>query len=226
MPDIIQWPCNMRRVHAEYFLRWTTRSVGFSLAGHEQIVTPNAGVWEVSITFPRLFKPEDVKSFEAKVSKMRGRTNIANVCICDPYKYAPDVGGREIPFSDGTWFSDGRGFADPSGGANPAYTAVPAAVGATSITLDMVGPPAIPPMQIGDMFSVNGFLHRVTASSSAGLIEFEPPLRRPVSGFTSLRTNPPQFYGRFATDDEGRMMREYLKWGEQVTVRFVEAFDR
>ena len=226
MPDIIQWPCNMRRVHAEYFLRWTTRSVGFSLAGHEQIVAPNAGVWEVTITFPRSFDGTDVKSFEAKVAQMRGRANIAAMCICDPYKYAPVVPPRDVPFSDGTWFTDGRGFTDPTGGANPAYVRTAAVAGATAVFVDLTGPPVIPQLRVGDMFSSNGFLHRVTSVAPTGLVRFEPPLRRPIPAWTALQTNPAVFYGRFATDEEGRRMREYLKWGEQVTVRFVEAFDR
>lgn len=225
MPSIIDWPCSMRRVHAEYFLRWTNRSAGFSLAGHEQIVTPNAAVWEVSVTFPRTFSGDDLKAFEAKVSQMRGRTNIADLCICDPYKYGHDVSPRQTPFSDGTWFSDGTGFAELSG-TNAVIASLDRPAGATTVHVDLVGPPSIPRFRVGDMFSVSGFLYRVVSSNAAGVVAIEPPLRRPITAGTALRTDPPNFYGRFATDDQGRRMREYLKWGEQVTVNFVEAFDR
>ena len=227
MPDIIPWPCNMRRVHATYFLRWTTRSVGFSLAGHEQVVAPNAAVWEVSVTFPRSFDETDVKTFEAKVSQMRGRFNVANMCICDPYKYGSNINPAQTAFSDGTWFADGTGFTDSSQGSQPVVTTAAAAAGDTVVIIDLVGPPAIPPMRIGDMFSANGFLYRVIFMNEVtGGVAFEPPLREAIPSGTALQTDPPFFYGRFASDDEGRRMREYLKWGEQVTVNFVEAFDR
>lgn len=226
MPDIIDWPCNMRRVHAEYFLRWTTRSVGMSLAGHEQIVAPNAAVWEVSVTFPREFNQQDVKDFEVKVSQMRGRYNVADLCICDPYKYGSDVSPAQVAFSDGTWFTDGTGFADASSGTAVMETTAAASAGDNALSVDLAGPPVIPAFRRGDMFSVNGFLYRVTAAFPGGIVNFEPPLREAIPSGTALQTDPPNFYGRFATDEEGRRMREFLKWGEQVTVRFVEAFDR
>lgn len=229
MPDIISWPCNMVRVHAEYFLRWTTRSVGMSLAGHNQIVAPNAAVWEVSVTFPRSFNETDVKEFEAKVSQMRGRFNVADVCICDPYKYGSGVSPAQVGFTDGTWFTDGTGFTDVSltgGGTHPVVTTSAAAAGDNTLTVDLAGPPIIPPFRIGDMFSANGFLYRVVSADGSGNVSFEPPLRETITNGTALQTDPPNFYGRFATDEEGRRMREFLKWGEQVTVSFVEAFDR
>lgn len=226
MPEIIEWPCNMRRVHAQYFLRWTTRSVGFSLAGHEQIVAPNAAVWEVSVTFPREFVQQDVKDFEAIVSQMRGRFNVADICLCDPYKYGSDVSPAQMPFSDGTWFTDGTGHIDTNGGTAPMVTTSAASAGDTTFNVDLAGPPIIPPFRRGDMFSVNGFLYRVVGRTAGGWVRFEPPLREDVATGTTLVTDPPHFYGRFATDDEGRRTREFLKWGEQVTVNFVEAFDR
>lgn len=229
MPDIIPWPCDMRRVHAEYFIKWTTRSVGFSLAGHEQIVAPNAGVWEVSVTFPREFDAVSVRQFEAKVARMRGRFNIADLCLCDPLKFGAEDNPAQIGFTDGTWFTDGTGFTDPAmtgGGSQPVLTSAAAAAGATTISVDLVGPPEIPQMRQGHMFSVNGYLYRVVWAVADGSMGIEPPLREAIPAGTQLQTDPPHFYGRFATDEEGRRMREYLKWGEQVTVRFVEAFDR
>ena len=226
MPVIVDWPCSMRRVHAEYFLRWTTRSAGISMAGREQIVSANSAVWEVSVTFPREFNGDEVKRFEAKVAQMRGRLNIADLCICDPLKYGSSVSPVQTPFSDGSWFSDGTGFADPSLGTQPVLTTLARPAGVTSLVVDLAGPPVIPRLRTGDMFSVEGFLYRVISTSPGGAVNIEPPLRRPLAAGVALQTDPPHFYGRFATDDEGRRMREYLKWGDQVTVRFIEAFDR
>src|SRR5690606_11951799 len=180
MPEIIEWPCNMRRVHAQYFLRWTTRSVGFSMAGHEQIVAPNAAVWEVSVTFPREFVQQDVKDFEAIVSQMRGRFNVADICLCDPYKYGANVSPAQMPFSDGTWFTDGTGHIDSNGGVAPMVTTSAAAAGDTTFNVDLDGPPIIPAFRRGDMFSVNGFLYRVVGRTAGGWVRFEPPLREDV----------------------------------------------
>ncbi|WP_245999484.1 hypothetical protein [Paracoccus methylarcula] len=200
-----------------------------SLAGHEQIVAPNAAVWEVAITFPRYFNEADLRDFERKVSMMRGRYNVVDLCICDPYKYGSGVNPKQVGFDDGTWFTDGTGFTDADitgGGSQPVLTSSSASAGDTEITIDLAGPPEIPMMRLNDFFSINGFLYKVCGRLASGWMRIEPPLRENVPSGTQIDVDPPHFFGRFATDDEGRRMREFLKWGEQVTVRFVEAFDR
>lgn len=226
MAEIINWPCNAGRVSAEYFLKWTTRSVGVSLAGHEQIVAPNAAVWEVTITFSGMPLDPDLRQFEARVSRMRGRFNVANLCLCGPGSYDGDYSPTQTPFSDGTWFADGTGHIDSTAGAAPVVTTAAAAAGANSITVDLEGPPVIPYMREGHMFSVNGFLYRVVWTSEAGAMGIEPPLREAIPSGTTLQTDPPHFYGRFASDNEGRAVREWLRWSDPVTIKFIEAFDR
>ncbi len=39
-------------------------------------------------------------------------------------------------------------------------------------------------------------------------------------------TDPPRFYGRFIDDMQGQRTREMLKWGQSITISFIEAFDR
>lgn len=225
MPEIIEWPCDLGVRDTDFFLKWTTRSAGRLLAGHEQIVGVNAAVWEVSLTFARTFNGDRLRRFEALVARMRGRQNVAALCVCDPYRYGPRVAPQQWPHDDGTWFSDGTGYADgPTGAMQPLLASAPAAVGATSVSVGLTNP-VRPNLRIGDMFSRSGFLYR-TVGVAGSVVQFEPPLRRAIAVDDALTTNPPKFFGRFATDDEGRRVRENLKWGAQVTVNFVEAFDR
>lgn len=226
MAQIINWPCSLGLRETDFFLRWTTRSAGRSLAGHEQIIGVNSAVWEVTLTLARSFDQTQVKTFEALVARMRGRQNIANLCICDPYRYSARVSPLQTPFSDGTWFDDGTGFAEPiSAGTQPLVVTTGGAVGATQIFVGLTVPTRSN-LRIGDMFSLNGFLYRVVDSGAAGRVDFEPPLRQAIPVGATLVVNPPRFFGRFATDDEGRRPREMLKWGREVSITFVEAFDR
>ncbi|AGT08353.1 hypothetical protein [Paracoccus aminophilus] len=225
MPEIIEWPCGLGLRDTDFFLKWTTRSAGRNLAGSEQIIGVNSAVWEVSLTFGQTFKADRLRAFEVLVTRMRGRTNIASLCICDPFRYGPRVAPRQWPFDDDVWFSDGTGFADPTSGMQDLLLKAAASAGATSFVTETSNPTR-PNLRPGDMFSRDGFLYRVTGSQPGGQVSFEPPLRANLPLGVRLVTDPPRFYGRFASDDEGRRVRENLKWGQQVTVNFVEAFDR
>ncbi|WP_028716880.1 hypothetical protein [Paracoccus sp. J39] len=226
MPEIIDWPCNLiRALDVSYFIQWTSREAGANLAGVPQILTPNMGVWRVDITIPRDFDGTRVKEFEALVSEMRGRYNVANLCICDPYKYGSRVSPKQFPFADGTWFSDGTGFADPTQGTESIVTTAPVAAGDNQLYVELTNP-VRPSFRLGDMFSVNGFLYRVVRRNAAGWVKFEPSARAPIPAGTVLQTNPPRFRGRFLDDMQGQRTRQYLKWGQSITVSFIEAFDR
>ncbi|MEG4645197.1 hypothetical protein BDE18_0414 [Paracoccus pantotrophus] len=226
MPEVIAWPCSLTRpMDVSYFIQWTSRDAGANLAGVAQVLAPSMGAWRVDITIPRDFDGTRVKELEALVSEMRGRYNVANLCICDPYKYGPRVSPVQTPFSDGTWFSDGTGFTDPAAGTQPLLTSAVVAAGDNELYVDLTNP-VRPSLRIGDMFSVNGFLYRVVRRNSAGWVKFEPSARRPIAAGTALTTNPPRFFGRFVDDMQGQRTREMLKWGQSITISFIEAFDR
>ena len=226
MPEIIDWPCSLTRpLDVSYFIQRTTRDAGANLAGVPQVIAPDMGVWRVDVTIPRTFDGTRVKEFEALVSEMRGRYNVANLCICDPYKYGAAVSPRQWPFTDGTWFSDGTGFADPAGGSEPLLITAAVAAGDNQLYTDLANP-VRPSLRIGDMFSVNGFLYRVVRRNDAGWVRFEPSARAAIPAGTALQTNPPRFFGRFVDDMQGQRTRELLRWGQSITVSFVEAFDR
>lgn len=228
MVEVIDWPCSlMRPLDVSYFIQWTSREAGANLHGVPQIISPDIGVWRVDITIPREFDGTRLKQLEAKVSRMRGRYNVADLCICDPYKYGSGVSPVQYPFTDGTWFTDGTGFADATAGAAPVVTTTALAAGGNVLQVDLAGPPAIPHLRLGDMFSVNGFLYRVVGRNvSNGQIRFEPSAREAIPSGTALVTDPPRFYGRFIDDSQGQRTRQFLKWGQSITLSFIEAFDR
>lgn len=226
MVEVIDWPCDLTRpLDVSYFIHWNSRDAGANLYGVPQIVAPGVGIWRVDITIPREFDGTRMKLLEAKVSEMRGRYNVADLCICDPYKYGSNVSPRQYPFSDNTWFSDGTGFADPASGAHPLVTTAPAVAGVNLLNVSLADP-VRPRLRIGDMFSINGFLYRVVAANAGGSVRFEPGLRQDVPAGTELVTDPPRFRGRFIDDGQGQRTREFLRWGSQVTLSFIEAFDR
>ena len=226
MPDVISWPCSLTRpMDVSYFIQWTSRDAGANLAGVSQVLAPGMGSWRVDITVPRDIDGARVKEFEALVSEMRGRYNVADLCICDPYKYGPLVSPAQTTFSDGTWFSDGTGFTDPAAGTELMITTNARAAGDNELYVGLTNP-VRPSFRIGDMFSVNGFLYRVVRRNSSGWVKFEPSARRSISAGTVLTTNPPHFFGRFVDDMQGQRTREMLKWGQSITVSFIEAFDR
>lgn len=227
MVDVITWPCDLLRpLDVSYFIQWGSRDAGANLHGIPQILSPGVGFWRVDITISREFDGTRLKQLEAKVSQMRGRYNVADLCICDPYKYGPEVSPAQFPFTDGTWFSDGTGFADPALGTEPLVTTAAVAAGDNLLTVGLTDP-VRPAFRVGDLFSVNGFLYRVTVvNQSNGNVRFEPPARADIPSGTPLVTDPPRFYGRFVDDSQGQRTREYLRWGAQTTISFVEAFDR
>ena len=225
MVKLIEWDCDIRKLDVSYFIQWNSRDAGANLAGVSQILAPQMGVWRVDITLPREFDGTRVKQFEALVSQMRGRYNVANLCVCDPYKYDAGVSPMQYPFDDGEWFDDGTGFSDGTGGVQPLVLTADVAVGDNQLYLDLTDP-VRPGPRVGDMFSSGGFLYRVVGRNSAGWVSFEPSARAAMAEGNSPNFSAPRFYGRFVDDMQGQRMREMLKWGQQITLSFVEAFDR
>lgn len=221
---VIDWPCELvRALDVSYFIQWTSREAGANLMGVPQIVTPGIGLWRVDVTIPREFDGARIKALEAKVSQMRGRYNVARLCVCDPYRYSSAVSPQQTPFSDGTWFSDGTGFAENSV-VQALVTTAAVAAGANQLAVQLSNP-ARPQLRIGDMFSVSGFLYRVVDTSGATVF-FEPSARIAIPAGTTLQTDPPVIQCRFIDDSQGMRTRELLRWGSQITLSFVEAFDR
>ncbi|WP_282029237.1 hypothetical protein [Paracoccus marcusii] len=225
MPELIEWPRDlMRIVDATYFPKSSTRSAGRGLSGSEQIIGTETSEWTVALTFALDFNSDRMRRFEAQVAMMRGRLNSALLPICDPFRYGNRVSPLQESWRDSTFFSDDTGW---SSGAvvQPLQTAAAASAGDSQLTTQLADP-LRPSLRVGDFFTHDGWLHQVVRRNEAGWVRFEPPLRRPIASGRTLLTDPPMWRCRFASDEEGRRMRERLRWGATVTVNFVEDFDR
>lgn len=226
MVAIIAWPCGLLRPQAVgVFLRPFSRSAGMSLTGNEQVLTSGASRWEVTIDLGQQFDRDIVRQFEVLVGQMQGRKNIASICICDPYKYGAKRAPLQQPWNDGTYFSDGTGWIAPSGGVQPLVVSAGCAAGATTITVGLTNPTR-PAPEPGDYFSTSGWLYRVVSVTSGGIVTFHPAARRAIAAGVALATDPPRIYAHFADDDQGRRMRKFGRWGADLSLTFVEAFDR
>ena len=225
MAELIEWPADLLRVvDATYFIRTQGRSAGRGLSGHEQVISSDTGTWMVSLTLAQEFDGERMRRFEAQVAMMRGRLNAALLPICDPFRYGERVAPSHIRHSDTTLHSDGTG-AFAGSGVEPMKTAAAVSAGASQMTTILTDP-SRPSLRVGDFFSHAGWLYQVVRRNDGGWVRFEPPLRAPIAGGQTLLTDPPLWRARFATDDEGMRIRELLRWGSQITLNFVEDFDR
>ena len=226
MVELIEWPTDfLRWTYGRLFIKNTSRSAGVAMNGVRQIIAPKTQVWNLSITIPVDGDETRIKQFEALVSEMDGQYNVANVPIVDRYRYGVDVAPWQYPFDDGQWFDDGTGYSDGTGGTQPLVTSAPASAGDTSLYVDLTNP-VRPSMRVGDTFSRSGFLYRVVARNNAGWMKLKPALRADIPAGATLITNPPRFYCRFASDEEGARGRDAMSFGESITLNLVEAFDR
>lgn len=226
MPELIILPCDLMRPRdATFFINWTTKSAGRRMSdGQEQVLDKGYGYWQVDYSLPLEFSQDRIKQFEAAISMLRGRRNIARICVCDPFRYGKRVSPAQQPFSDGTWFSDGTGWSDGSQVEQMRLSA-DAPAGAQVVFFQLTQPTRIP-LRVGDMFSVKGFLYRVVDANATGWTRIEPPLRAAIPADTVVATDPAYIRVRLADDQQGRRAREMLRWGQPVTVSFVEAFER
>ena len=224
MVAVIEWPADLLRLTtADLFLVHADRSAGRSLVGVEQTVSPGYAVWSVRFVVGLEWQPARIKQFEALVAQMQGRRNIGAWPIFDAYAYDADRAPLQQAWSDGTFFTDGTGLTDEVA-VQPMVTTAAAAAGAVSITVGLTTP-VRPRFEVGDMFSIDGFLHRVTSATAGGAVGFLPALRRAVPSGTVLQTAPAIFYGRFETVHEGRRPRDLLSHGTEIAIALVEAFD-
>jgi hypothetical protein len=222
--EVIQWPRELlRHLSATYFLRFRSRSAGRALSGQEQIVSSGTASWEIRLDLSRQMNSRLMKEFDGYVAAMNGRANIAEFGVCDPFRYGERVSPAQRPFSDGTWFSDGTGHM--VAGSEPLIISQAANRGDTTLHVSLTNP-VRPGFRVGDEFSYDYFLYRVTGSGGDGLVQFEPRLRTDIPVGAMLITDPPVIRARFASDDEGQRARELLRYGAAISLNFVEAFDR
>lgn len=160
-----------------------------SITGAGQVVYGVKPRWEGSARFHRL-RPDDILSWRAFLSRLRGRVNVMRMPLRDPLRPTNSEVGLPsgtilpTPFSDGSYFSDGAGFAYvPSA---PLSAAV--AVGAVALSYN--GTAIGDALRPGHFFSVDDWLYRVTRITGTGAstsIEFEPPARAAMAAGSAIR---------------------------------------
>lgn len=221
--QVIQWPSELLRVSSHsYFLMPNNRQGQADLAGRVQVTATGDQIWSLQMTLALDGDPDRVRMFDSYVDQMNGMANIAEFGVKDALAYDEVFSPAQQPFSTGEFFSTGYGFTDEG---VQGTTATAAAVdGDKSVTVRTTGPTR-EPFRVGDMFSHNYFLHRVTGQSG-GVVSFLPALRSDIDISDDLLTSPPVVRMRFASAGEGRATRTRETHRASVTLNFVEAFQR
>jgi len=224
--QIIEWPSSLLRVASHsYFLGANSRQGDRDLSGRVQIISTGDQIWSLQMTIALDDDPARIREFDAYVAMMEGMGNIAEFGVKDTLNYDHRVAPLQYPFSDGEYFSDDTGFIDGDAtDVQPLIATEIAASGAKLVTV-ATSNPAITSLRVGDMFSHNYFLHRVTAWD-AGDVSFLPALRTAVAVDDVLGTSPPVVRMRFASDGEGRATRTINNHRGALTLNFIEVFDR
>ena len=221
--QIIQWPAELLRVashsyHPQSFSRQGQRD----LSNQVQIKTTGDQVWSLQMTLALDGDPDRVRMFDSYVDQMNGMANIAEFGVKDCLAYDERIAPRMVPFSTGEFFKGNRGFLGE--GVQPLLASAIASGGDKSVTVTSEGGTLVP-FRVGDLFSHNYFLYRVTGQSG-GVVSFLPALRGDVAVDDVLATTPPTVRMRFASDEEGRATRTASAHRASVTLNFIEAFDR
>lgn len=168
------------------------RSGGTSSTGVDHVIYGSQPRWEgkVSLLLPT---KNDVLSWRALYSKIKGRVNLFRFRIVDPHGpqiqgaidlIGPSTNSGAVPHSDNAYFSDGSGYAyEPSLAIDNSL-----AVGATQLTVDAsaIGDA----LQVGHYFSIDDWTYRVVGmygTESAREYHFEPPLRRAAYSGSSIK---------------------------------------
>lgn len=190
---IIDIPPSLMKLNAsDLEINVRGRSGGTSSTGVDHVIYGSQPRWEgkVSLLLPR---KQDVLSWRALYSKIKGRVNLFRFRIVDPH--GPQIQGETglisqsnnnptVPHSDDAYFSDGSGYAyEPTLSLSSVL-----AVGTTQITID--ASPIGDALQVGHYFSIDDWTYRVVGmygTESAREYHFEPPLRRAASSGSSMK---------------------------------------
>lgn len=217
MPEIIRWPGNLVITdRSNPMLVSNTRSGGRALNGQEQIVSPGSKVWQWQIQVP-IYRQDHIRALSILLDTLDGRYGHLMIAMCDASRItrremgAFPFSGPGVPHSDGAYFSDDTGYALAGGMSVPVGVY---ASGASSMV--MAGVTATG----GVPFSINGWLYRVTSVDDDGRVNFQPPLREPISDDDEILWKPEVIW-RLSTDTEGQSFLRLGKFGS-VNINLTE----
>jgi hypothetical protein len=221
--------------HENLHLHGQTGGSDVGLDGREQVTYSENRRWQGEIVFPPMDQAQAL-AMRSVGTRLRGRVGRLRLPVLnlqtpshtgDDAAFwaslgvsAADIAAGAQSFSDGSFFSDGTGFALPDG-ADPTLSDDLAA-GVTQVTIDTYMGKAL---QVGDRFSIDGFLYEVEDNND-GVIDFAPPLRTAASSGDVVKISQPEIVVRLAQDDGWRPFLDMGFTSREMTVSVVEAFDR
>jgi hypothetical protein len=215
--------------------RGASRSGGRSLTNQEQIVVGPSGYVTASLTIPCNTRAH-VMAMRALLAALDGRAGTVLIGPCEvtraPWFVDPLTGGK---------ISYGQGAKNPAFENNPDTSssleyrvATTALMNATALTVQRNRGGFLEP---GMLFSINGWMHMVTAltgvdpadpatgqaAPGAVGIKFRPWARSDYLAASLIEFGRPVCTMRLASDDTGAMELQLSRFGT-VTLDFVEAF--
>lgn len=206
-----------------WWLDARTRSGGETIDGREQVISSGLGRWRATVTIP-LFERPRILAYRSWLIRMDGRSNLTNIGPCDCANgnvIRPLIGG--IPYSpDEAFHTDGAGF---SQGGNPASVTTIAAIGSTTVQIDLGGT-ASPPVA-GSFVGLGGYLYVVTSiivlPGELATITVLPKLRTALAVDDPVEWCHARCPMRFLSDDTGQFELTLGRFGT-ATLELVEVF--
>lgn len=203
---------------------YATGSGGRSITAVEQIVTTDAGYWQIVLDEIPLASTAQKKAWRAISVLLEGRYGTIAVPIYDygaPWPTADQSEITGIPFSDQSLFSDESGFSQPqiSATVNAAV-----ALGAVTVAINLVYGDVL---EVGQHFSVANQLYRIKGITSVvgavTTLTVWPPVRVAMTAGSAAEFDDPRQMCRLATD--GEMMTGIDDYAGRTLARvtFVEA---
>jgi hypothetical protein len=213
-----------------------TRTSAPGLDGRQQFVTTENRVWRGSVSVAA-FDVDQLGAWLGFAADLGGRGGVFALPVPDPLRIDPvDDGGPgfllsagytqaqidagQVAFSGGELFAGGEGFAlaafaDPVAGQL-------ADIGAAALQLSGILAQMV---RVGSVFSINGYLHRVTAADG-GALRFAPPLRAAVAAGAVVNMIAPQIFVRLVDDAGAPQSLDLGGYMAGFDLQLVEVFAR
>lgn len=224
--NIIDFPsANFGPVLSDWHINVRGRSTDDSVDGSSQVIYGVTPRWEVKLDYT-IAKRTNAMLWSSVMARMRGRTNIMRIRLCDrnrPTSKSIGVPGAGqysrtgIPHDDDTFFDDGVGYENTL----QALVTEEVAAGSTRIPVNatMINDSLLP----GNFISYDDWLYMIVGVEGSGedtVYEIEMPLR------TALAVNDPidadaSSLMVFVTDMEGRLVKTPNNRG-QPSLQLVE----
>ena len=237
MTVVLDFPASLlgKRRNQNFHINTTSATLGRGLSGLEQTVYSENRHWSGALDFVTL-TGEQIQEALAFGDELNGKANAVRLPVLnrgtlthgstDQAFYAEagysaaDIARGFTTFEDGTTFADGAGFALPS--TDEPLVSAYAGVGATSVTVEgLIGQR----LRRGTYFSYRDYLYRC-ATNDRGTITFNPPLRAPIEAGSRVEVSNPTVQMKLADDNGWKLFVELARFGQPMSVNFIERLDR